>query len=94
LSSAHVFAVLPLTFVDFALFIYQLSIATSLPIKPVANVIVAVGIDKPPKPIINIIHKLAFVNNVVDFFTDSSHFSVLVQLADDVLIVFRLSKLH
>jgi len=90
---AHELAILPLTFVNAPRLIYELTIARSLPIKPIAYVVVSVGVNEPTEAIVNVVSELSFVDDVVDLFADSSDLSVWTNLANDVLVVSALAEL-
>ena len=86
-------AVLPLALVHSSTLIDQLAVARPLPVKPVADVVVPVGVDEPAISIIDVVLELALVDDVVDLLAYAGHFPVGTQLSDDVLVVGGLSKL-
>ena len=86
-------AVLPLALVHSSTLIDQLAVARPLPVQPVADVVVPVGVDEPAISIIDVVLELALVDDVVDLLAYAGHFPVDTQLPDDVLVVGGLSKL-
>ena len=90
---AHELAILPLSFVNAPRFIYKFSIARSLTIQPIANVVVAVGVDEPTEAVVDVVLELAFVDDVIDFLADASDLAVRAKLSNYVLVVAALAEL-
>ena len=83
---------LPLAFIDLACFVDEFSVATPLAVKPVADVVVSVRVDKPPVTVVNIIHELTFVNDMVDFFSYSCDLAITSKLANDEFVLLALAE--
>ena len=81
-----------MSFEHLSIFVDEFSISAPLSVQPVANVVIAVGVDKPTEPVVNVVHKLAFIDDVVDLLSHSSHFAALAQLSDDVLVELALTE--
>ena len=73
---AHELAVLPLSFVHSAGLVYELAIARSLAVEPIANIVVTIGVNEPTEATVNVIFELAFIDDVVDFLADACYLSV------------------
>ena len=91
-SVPHVLTVLPLAFVHLPGLVHQFSVAAPLPVKPVADVVIAIRVDEPTEPVVDVVDELAFIDYVVDLFADASHLSVRCQLSDDILIILTLAE--
>ena len=94
LSRAHEFTILPISFVDSSCFIYQFTISTSFTIQPLTNIVVPVAVNKSTISIVHVVDKLAFVNYMIYFFSNSCYFSVTCKLTNNVLIVRTLTEFH
>jgi len=90
---SHELAVLPLAFVHSSRLIYEFAIAGSLTIQPVADVVVAVGVDEPAEAVVDVVLELAFVDDVIDLLADACDLAVRAKLSDDVLVVAALAEL-
>jgi hypothetical protein len=90
---AHELAVLPLAFVHAPRLVYELAIAGSLTIQPIANVVVTVGVDEPAEAVVDIVPELPFVDDVVYFLADACDLAVRAKLSDDILVVAALPEL-
>ena len=86
-SRPHIFAVLPLSFISSTCFVHKFSKTAAFSIEPLANVVVSIGVDEPSVPVINVIDKLPFVDDVVYLFSDSCDLSVSTKLAYNIFII-------
>lgn len=82
-----------MSFVDFALVVDELSVAATLAINPVTDVVVTVRVDEPSEAVVHVIHELSFVDNVIDLLSNTSNLSVWSQLSLDILVVLTGSEL-
>ena len=92
-SRTHEFTVLPHAFVSFSRFINKLTPAWPFSINPISYIEIAIWIDVSAITMINIIFKLTFVNDMVDFFAHTLNTTVCTNLTYDILVVLALSKL-
>ena len=90
---AHELAILPLSFVNAPGLIYELSIARSLPIQPIAYIIVSIRVNEPAKTIVNVVFKLTLIDDVVNLFANSSDLTVRTNLTNNILVVSALAEL-
>ena len=72
--------------------VIQLAVTGTLTIDPIANVVVAVGVDEATETIVDVVFELALVNDVVDLFSNTCHFAVFAELSQDVLVVLALPE--
>jgi len=74
------------------LLVNKLSEARPFPVDPVPDVEVAVRVDVPTVPMIDVVLELAFVDYVVDLLAHALNATVLSDLADDELVELALSE--
>jgi hypothetical protein len=89
----HELAILPLSFVNASGSIYELSIARSLTIQPIAYIIVSIRVNEPTKTIVNVVFKLTLIDDMVNLFANSSDLAIWTNLTNDILVVSALAKL-
>ena len=82
------FTVLPKPFVTFAANIDELALSGPFSIDPITYIVIPVGIYEPSIAVIYIVLELAFVDDVVNFFSDTTYSSILINLPNDKFIVF------
>ena len=83
---------MPLALIHLSTFVNKSAPSASFAIKPIAYVVVSIGVDESAVSIVDIISKLSFIDNMVDLFTDASHLAIWTQLPNDVLIVLTLAE--
>lgn len=74
--------------------INKLTMTLSLSIYPLSEVIISIRINESSVAVISIISEHTFINDVVNFFTDTSNLSRCRLLSNDVFIVLALTELH
>ena len=87
-------AVLPHTFVDLAALVDEFAPTRALAVDPIAQVVIAVGIDVSTVAVVNVVLELSFVDDVVDFLADALHSAICSDLTDDVFVEPTLAELE
>ena len=93
-STSDELAVLPHTFVDLAALVDEFAPTRALAVDPIAQVVIAVGIDVSTVAVVNVVLELSFVDDVVDFLADALHSAICSDLTDDVFVEPALAELE
>lgn len=93
-STSYELTVLPHALVDFAALVDELAPAGALPVDPITEVVVSVGVNVSTVAVVDVILELSFVDDVVDFLADALHSAICSDLTDDVFVEPTLAKLE
>jgi len=72
----------------------ELSVAASFAIQPISNVVIAVRVDEATVAIVDIIDELAFIDYVVNLFSDTCYLAICTKLTNNISVILALSELQ
>ena len=93
-SRAHKSALLPMPLVYFPRFVNKFTVALTFTFYPLSDIVVTIRVNKSTITIVGIILEHTLINDMIDFFTNTIHFSIWSKLSYNVSIVLTLAELH